>query len=126
MFIGQISQSTFLNFMSHWPVAISDLSSLPIHREGEQNIPRHSIVDVSRIDDEHPAGDSRPAHIHRAASRGNLVDSLVIADCIEVPNDISIRGGVGAQVPVDGSRESHAGNSADGGEIGRASCRERV
>src|SRR5438046_1655233 len=91
--------------------------SLAIHRERQQDVARYSVGCVSRIHEEHPAGDGGTRAIQRATPRRNLVHGLVRADRIEVPKDGPITSGERTEMPVDRPGKGHARNGTDRGRL---------
>src|SRR5207244_924703 len=69
---------------------------------------------------DHASNDDRTGPVDRAAFGRNAVDGLVGMDGVVVPKNGAVLGRVGAHMPVHGAGESHSGDGADGGGLGRA------
>src|SRR6202034_4642822 len=71
-------------------------------RECEQHVSGHGAEPgVARDDKDHSPGDDGSADVERAAVRGDLIYGVEITRSVEIPDNFSVAGGVGAQVAVD-------------------------
>src|SRR5258705_9146160 len=95
--------------------------SLPIDGQSEEYVAGHAAgASVAGVDQYQPAGNRWPWTVERSAARRDLVDGLVGADAVEIPDHFTVGRRVRAQVSIDRSREHDTGNRAHGRGLRRA------
>src|SRR5438874_2200612 len=74
---------------------------LSVHRESQEHVARHNRD--TRITGKlihHASGNRCSCAVHRTAMRLDAINGFEIAGSIEVPNDMAVRGRVGAQMAI--------------------------
>jgi hypothetical protein len=106
------------------PARPAQAASLP--HNGIRSTPRQTPVarsrhaaqrTVSRIDEEHAAGNHGSRSAHRSAVGLHAVDRREIAQRVEVPDHRAVRCVVGAQMAVHRAGKDHARNQRGGGHL---------
>src|SRR5579872_1626992 len=88
--------------------------SLPVDREREQDVPRNPApLPVSRVHVNHAARDRGASAIERTTMRLLPIDCVEIARSIEVPDNISGRARVRAEVTIHRSLKHYIRNRRD-------------
>src|SRR5688572_5368311 len=77
-------------------------SLLAVNREGEEDIPRRTTCcGIAGVEDDQAAANRRPGAIDRSAAALEYVHGVVGAEAVEVPDDRSVPGRIGAHVAVN-------------------------